>query len=69
MLNEVRSASLRLAVKFDPAPAVAASARVPSIRFTVFPARSCTPIPLPLSVYATAQPCLSPHSPAVAIAP
>ena len=26
-------------------------------------------MPVPLSVYATAQPCLRPHSPAVPIAP
>src|SRR5207245_480863 len=46
-----------------------ASSRVPSMRLTVLFCRSSTPNPLPLSVYATAHPCLSPHSPAVAMAP
>ena len=61
--------SVKLAVKLDALPAVVASARRPSIRLTVLACKSCTPLPVPLSVYATAQPRFRPHSPAEPMAP
>lgn len=42
---------------------------MPSISVTTPVPISCAPLPPPLSLYATAQPRLSPHSPAAAIAP
>ena len=38
-------------------PATVASVNRPSTRLTRFACRSCRPLPVPLSVYATAQPC------------
>src|SRR5207253_2452387 len=64
-LNFARSAAGTLAVKLEALPADAALWRAPSMLLTVLVARSCTPMPVPLSVYATTQPCLRPHSPAV----
>src|SRR5436309_14605194 len=68
-LNDASSAAVNSAVKFELVPAAAAGLRVPSCRFTVSVARSWKPVPVPLSVYATAHPCFNPHSPALPIAP
>jgi hypothetical protein len=57
------------AVKIEFLPAAVEVWRSPVMMLTVSFARSCAPLPVPLSVYATAQPCLRPHSPAVAMAP
>ncbi|EDT03273.1 hypothetical protein BamIOP4010DRAFT_3228 [Burkholderia ambifaria IOP40-10] len=50
-------------------PASTALASVPSISVIVSEPSSCAPLPPPLSLYATAQPRLRPHSPAAEIAP
>src|SRR4030095_6900966 len=69
VLYDARSAPVRSDVKFEFLPALAASERRPFCSVTVCVARSWMPLPVPLSVYATTHPCLSPHSPAVPIAP
>ena len=48
-LKVVKSAADTSAVKFELRPAVVAEARSPRRRFTVLDARSCTPLPVPLS--------------------